>query len=343
MGAVKLLTSAADPCKSGATRRPPGVAGSSAAPMRRNWVTSGKRIVAWDRLGAGTRSASVGSVPGRRQQPPRPTSKKDLFLFHLLLVFAHLLAASMALGAIVATDLRLLSKLSQDRVRIAPPNEFVMRIVMVALLMLYVTGAGIVVQGLMERPDYLSNPKLQAKLLLVVLLTINAFVLHKITFPRLSKGRRVARWHAADWVLVAVPVALSNFLWMFTAFLGIARPWNYGVPMRDIFEIAAALYLIAQCGVFFILFMAGRNVEGAQLGTLGNFERRSLAALGSLGRPLATTEPAPRRRVRPPPKPTLAVDGEDESFAMTGSLTGRPSLRLVGQRGPVELKRRRVR
>ena len=173
--------------------------------------------------------------------------------------------------------------------------------------------------------------------------TINAFVLHKITFPRLSKGRRVARWHAADWVLVAVPVALSNFLWMFTAFLGIARPWNYGVPMRDIFEIAAALYLIAQCGVFFILFMAGRNVEGAQLGTLGNFVRRSLAALGSLGRPLATTEPAPRRRVRPPPKPTLAVDGEDESFAMTGSLTGRPSLRLVGQRGPVELKRRRVR
>ena len=33
-----------------------------------------------------------------------------------LLVFAHLLAASLALGAIVATDLRLLSKLAQDRI-----------------------------------------------------------------------------------------------------------------------------------------------------------------------------------------------------------------------------------
>ena len=49
----------------------------------------------------------------------------------MLLVFGHLLAASMALGAIVATDLRLLSKLSQDKVRIAPPNPFVVRIVMV--------------------------------------------------------------------------------------------------------------------------------------------------------------------------------------------------------------------
>ena len=264
-------------------------------------------------------------------------------MLYLILVFAHLLAASTALGAIVATDLRLLSKLAQDRVRIAPPNAFVARMVMVALLVLWITGAAIVAHGMVERSDYLSNPKLQAKILLVALLTLNAVALHRLTFPRLARGRSVARWRASEWLVIAVPVAMSNFLWMFTAFLGIARPWNYGVAMRDILEIAAALYLIAQCGVFFILFMAGRNVEGVQLGTLGNFVRRSLASLGSLGRPMATTEPAPGRRVRPPPKPAIAVDGEDESFAMTGSLTGRPSLRLVGQRGPVELKRRRVR
>ena len=65
----------------------------------------------------------------------------------MLLVFVHLLAASMALGAIVATDLRLLSKLAQDRVRIAPPNAFVARIVMLALLLLYVTGGAIVWPG----------------------------------------------------------------------------------------------------------------------------------------------------------------------------------------------------
>ncbi len=69
---------------------------------------------------------------------------------YMLLVFAHLLAASMALGAIVATDLRLLSKLAQDRTRIAPPNEFVTRIVMVALLVLYATGGALVWQGVLE-------------------------------------------------------------------------------------------------------------------------------------------------------------------------------------------------
>ena len=159
----------------------------------------------------------------------------------MLLVFAHLLAVSMALGAIVATDLRLLSKLAQDRTRIAPPNEFVARIVMVALLVLYATGGALVGNGLLERADYLANPKLQAKLVLVVLLTINALVLHRLTFPRLARGRRVARWHASDWLIVGVPVAVSNFLWMFVAFLGIARAWNGTMPFGDIMAIAAVL------------------------------------------------------------------------------------------------------
>ena len=269
----------------------------------------------------------------------------------MLLVFAHLLAASMALGAIVATDLRLLSKLSQDRLRIAPPNEFVARIVVVALLMLYVTGGAIVAQGVLERPDYLTgNPKLQAKMLLVVLLTLNAFVLHKLTFPRLARGRRVARWHAADWILVAVPVAMSNFLWMFVAFLGIARPWNYSMPLRDILEVAAALYIVAQVGVFAILAMASRNVEPERKG-VGNALRRSLASLGSLGKPIVPAERSSRRRSRPSragdpmlheTAPAVVV-ADAEPNPMAASITGRPALRLVGHQEPAGTPRRRSR
>ena len=202
---------------------------------------------------------------------------------YTLLVFVHLLASSLALGAIVATDLRLLSKLAQDKVRIAPPNEFVTRLVMIALLLLYATGALIVWHGVGERADYLSNPKLQAKILLVVALTLNAFVLHHVTFPRLARGRRVPRWTLSDWAVVAVPVAVSNFLWMFVAFLGVARPWNYGTPMRDILEIAAALYVVTQIGVVMILAVAGRKVMGDATSVLDRLAR-SLAHVGSLGR-----------------------------------------------------------
>jgi hypothetical protein len=206
-------------------------------------------------------------------------------MLSMLLVFAHLLAASMALGAIVATDLRLLSKLAQDRTRIAPPNEFVARIVVVALVVLYATGAAIVWQGVLERPDYLANPKLQAKLALVVLLTINAFVLHRLTFPRLARGRRVARWHASDWIAIGIPVGVSNFLWMFVAFLGVARAWNGTVSFGDVMAVAAIAYAVAQGAVFAILAVAASGADPVA-NPRAAFVRRWLASLGNLGRPL---------------------------------------------------------
>jgi len=288
----------------------------------------------------------------------------------MILVFLHLLAAAMALGAIVATDLRLLAKLSQDRVRIAPPNAFVARIVMLALGLLYLTGAGIVWQELQVRPDYLDNPKLQAKLLMVVLLTLNAFVLHRITFPRLSRGRRVARWHAADWVAVAVPVALSNFLWMFVAFLGIARPWNYTMPLRDILEIAAGLYVVAQLGVVAILAVAGSQIAPERR-RLVHLLKQALAQVGNLGS--APEAPPPSRgRSRSRSRPLSPAAGEGGSavgspatalpstafaaaggggvpaFAQStcsGTLSPRPALRLVDGVGPVgvAVSRRQVR
>lgn len=216
---------------------------------------------------------------------------------YTLIVFVHLLASSMALGAIVATDLRLLSKLSQDKVRIAPPNPFVARIVLVALIVLWITGVAIVTWGTSLRPDYLSNPKLQVKIGFVALLTLNAMVLHRYTFPRLARGRRVPRWTLTDWIVVAIPVAASNFLWMSCAFLGIARAWNYTMPLRDILEIAAGFYLVVQLGVFAILATTGRRVEPDRLGWVDKLAR-SLAALGSLGTPSDDVERSSRRASR---------------------------------------------
>jgi len=218
----------------------------------------------------------------------------------LALLFVHLLAGSMALGAIVATDLRLLSKLAQDRVRIAPPNRFVTRIVTIALIVLCLSGVAIVWLASLERPDSLANPKLQAKIALVLLLTVNAFVLHRFTFPRLARGRRVAKWQLADWLIVAVPVAASNFLWLFVAFLGIARAWNHVVPLRDILWIAACGYAVVQIGLFAILAIAGRPVDPAHR-RFTDVMRRTLASIGELGTPIAPvrTESAPVSRRRP--------------------------------------------
>jgi hypothetical protein len=204
-------------------------------------------------------------------------------MLYMILVFGHLLATSMALGAIVATDLRMLSKLGQERVRIPPPNEFVARLVSVALVMLWATGAGVVYLGLQKNPDFL-GPKIQAKFVLVLLLTANALMLHRVTFPRLARGRSVGRWHLLDWLVVVPPVALSNCLWMFCAFLGIARPWNTTMSVHAILEVAAALYLLALLMVGIVLAAAGWQRPRGRFGRAAVVMKHWLASVGTLGK-----------------------------------------------------------
>lgn len=201
-------------------------------------------------------------------------------MLKLLLLFAHLLGTSLALGAIVATDIRLLRKLADERVRIAPPNPFVMRLITLALLVLYVTGIAMVVQGLAADPDYLGNPKLQAKLLLVALLSINALVLHHYTFPGLARGRRVARWRFTDFMRVALPVALSNCLWMYCAFLGIARPWNHAVSFGFVIGTAAWLFALTLAAITTLLVIAAQDRTDAEPGWIDGLKRR-LGALAT--------------------------------------------------------------
>ncbi len=192
----------------------------------------------------------------------------------LLLLFAHLLGTSLALGAIVATDIRLLCRLADDRVRIAPPNPFVMRLITLALLMLCVTGAAMIGLGIRSDPAYLSgNPKLQAKLLLVGVLAVNALVLHRYTFPGLARGRRVARWKARDFLRVALPVSISNCLWMYCAFLGIARPWSGTVSVSFVIGTATWLLAAVLAGVTTVLVIAAQDRTDAEPGWIDEFKR----------------------------------------------------------------------
>jgi len=181
-------------------------------------------------------------------------------VLHLLVLFLHLLATCVALGAILASDLRLLGKLfGPGGGRIAPPNAYVTRLVGLSLLVLCVSGAALLWLGFEQRADYLDNPKLQAKIALVATLAVNALVLHAWTFPRLARGKRLKLWTAADTAGVAVPVALSNCLWLFCAFLGIARPWNYTIAFGEVLAIAGGLFLLTFASVMLLLAGATRD------------------------------------------------------------------------------------
>lgn len=177
----------------------------------------------------------------------------------MILVYLHLIATCAAIGTIVITDLRLLAKVLDYRVVIPAPQRFETITIGVALVGLYVTGGALIILGLADRADYLANGKLQGKLVLVVLLTANAFVLHHWVFPILQRSRPVSAWTRGNWLTVALAVSLSNSAWFFAAFLGIARPLNYVVTPGFVLLLAlmawGALFLLVNA----VLMLASRD------------------------------------------------------------------------------------
>lgn len=182
-----------------------------------------------------------------------------------LLAFLHLIATCAAIGTIVLTDLRLVARAVGYRVVIPTPERLETRIVSVALIVLYLTGGALIAVHLQETPDYLThNPKLQAKIALVVMLTLNALVLHWGVFPVLSRAKPVSRWKRGDWLLVAASVSLSNSVWFYCAFLGVARAWNGTVPLEFVLLVALAVWLATFALVNALLVLASRDKPTAR-------------------------------------------------------------------------------
>jgi hypothetical protein len=176
-----------------------------------------------------------------------------------LIVYIHLIATCIAIGTIVITDLRLAAKALGYKVVIPPPEKLETVMITAALVLLYITGTGLVIMGLLANPEFLSNQKVQAKLVLVGLLTINAVVLHKLVFPILERSKTVSRWSGLEWTTVAGSVSLSNSIWFFAAFLGINRVWNGTVSIGFVLGMAALVWEVLFVMVNLMLFMYSRD------------------------------------------------------------------------------------
>ena len=197
-----------------------------------------------------------------------------------LFVFLHLVATCAAIGTIVITDMRLLAKLMGYRVVIPPPQRFETVMISVSLVLLYLTGGVLIAVGLASDPQYLDNPKLQGKLVLVALLTANAFVLHYLSFPVLGRAQPVSSWSRRQWLTVSGTVSLSNSIWFYSAFLGVARVWNFTVSLWFVLAVGAVVWCVVFALVNGALALASRDAPkpkrdwiDSTIATLSDFAR----------------------------------------------------------------------
>jgi len=163
-----------------------------------------------------------------------------------LLVYAHLIAACLAIGILLIQDLALVKW--QGRAMDTEAIGNLQRnsgIVSLALVALWVTGLIIVAMGYIENPAYLMNQKLWAKFSVVSILTINGLFLHFYSFPRLTAPQGFLGANTMEQLVVLITAVVSLVSWLYACYLGIARLWNNVATYAYVMTIYAVIFVVS--------------------------------------------------------------------------------------------------
>jgi uncharacterized membrane protein len=162
----------------------------------------------------------------------------DFEFTRMAVIFLHLIACCVAIGLVLTSDIAMVKQLIKgdpnarmDSQHLADLQKTVSR----ALIALWVTGVAIVtLDASIKGWGYFANPKLQSKIAIVVLLTINGFALHKYVLPLLQKAGSLLRLSFSQRLMAIFAGAVSGVSWFYAAMLGVGRPLNFKYSLVEI-------------------------------------------------------------------------------------------------------------
>jgi hypothetical protein len=136
----------------------------------------------------------------------------------LSIVWLHLLAFAIAASGVAFGDVAIFRKRRVDVKMLG----IAARLVTFALVSLWLTGLAIIgFDTRFDMTNLMQNTKLLAKLTVVIALSINGVLLHRLAFPRFSIAQDEPHDAAT---LPAVLGGISASTWLFAAFMGVAKP-----------------------------------------------------------------------------------------------------------------------
>jgi protein-S-isoprenylcysteine O-methyltransferase Ste14 len=157
------------------------------------------------------------------------------------LVYSHLLSACFAIGILIMQDIALAKIQGRSmNAREIAELKYNSGMVSLALILLWVTGAGLVAQGYLNDAAYILNQKLWAKVVVVVTLTLNGVILHHYSFPKLMAKQGFWSNTTPQQLVVMATAVISVVSWLFACYLGIARTWNNTVSLAYVMSFYAA-------------------------------------------------------------------------------------------------------
>jgi hypothetical protein len=137
----------------------------------------------------------------------------------MALVYAHLIACCVAIGMVLTSDIAMVKQLLRANARErmdATHLQDLQTTVSCALMALWVSGIAIVgLDASIKGWEYFANPKLQSKITIVVLLTINGFFLHRYVMPLMAETGSLLNMKLSNRSMAIFSGAVSGVSWFY--------------------------------------------------------------------------------------------------------------------------------
>lgn len=182
-----------------------------------------------------------------------------------ILRLVHLVGLIMGLGGALLADYTIFS-----RGVIRPVDDytifqarFLSHVVTAGLCVLWVSGFALIMIRLQLQPDFMHNPKVWAKIMIVVLLTINGVLVHKLVLPLLARsaGRRLFDGTTERQIAgMTFLGSVSLVSWSLPFVLGKASGLNFITPMSSILAVYLVCILAAWLSLF-VFMTCIRNIQ----------------------------------------------------------------------------------
>jgi hypothetical protein len=168
----------------------------------------------------------------------------------------------------LTSDLAMVKRLMNGDAREDPDHlDYLQKVVSGSLAALWLTGIAIISLDASEKGwEYFLNPKLQAKIAIVLFLTVNGFFLHRSILPLMKKTGSLLDLPLDYRFLAMFSGAVSAVSWFYAALLGIGRPLNWSYSLT---ELLAAYPLLIAGGFLGTLLLA---VWARRLSAAGNVQ-----------------------------------------------------------------------
>lgn len=204
------------------------------------------------------------------------------------IVYLHLIACCVAIGLVLISDIDMVKQLLKadpaDRLDSKHLSDL-QKTVSLALIALWITGVAIIsLDASIKGWSYFGNPKLQSKIAIVALLTVNGFALHKYVLPLMQKAGSLLQLPFSQRMFALFTGTVSGVSWFYAAMLGIGRPLNWKYSLLEIL----AAYLVLIVGGF-----------ASMVRLTACSQRKSSASLWRSSTPTARASAAQRNRTAP--------------------------------------------